>query len=85
LAATPVDTGEMPAPGTVGDLEAIHGAYEDGLLFTGDVYKCEFMPVEQGFYGDWTLDADELDTLQEIFPDGVCDYAQRDAGRPAGL
>ncbi|MFP4634351.1 MAG: DUF6351 family protein [Nitriliruptoraceae bacterium] len=60
-----------------------------GGPITGDVFKCELQPVSaavaQGVYGDWEPDADELATLEEIFPDGVCDYRKGDARRPPDL
>lgn len=55
----------------------------------GDVFKCHLIPVEEaidrGFYGVVEIDAGTRALLESIFPDGVCDYAQGDVGRPAGI
>jgi hypothetical protein len=52
----------------------------------GDVFKCHLIPVSEaigkGFYGGQTIDQVRL---EQIFPDGVCDYSQGDAGRPSGF
>jgi hypothetical protein len=52
----------------------------------GGVYKCTLQPVEdaiaKGLYGSWTPTAAEITRLKQIFPTGVCDYTQPDAGRP---
>jgi hypothetical protein len=52
----------------------------------GGVYKCALQSVEdaisKGVYGSWTPSAAEVARLKEIFPTGVCDYSQPDAGRP---
>jgi len=52
----------------------------------GGVYKCALQSVEDaisnGVYGSWTPSASEVARLKEIFPTGVCDYSQPDAGRP---
>jgi len=52
----------------------------------GGVYKCALQSVEDaisnGVYGSWTPNASEVARLKEIFPTGVCDYSQPDAGRP---
>lgn len=57
-----------------------------GGPYEGGVFKCQLKPVADaiadGDYGDWTPTADELTRLQEIFPTGVCDWAEADAGRP---
>jgi hypothetical protein len=54
----------------------------------GGVFKCQLKPVAQavagGDYGVWTPDAAQQMMLEQIFPQGVCDYSQPDAGRPAG-
>jgi Tannase-like family of unknown function (DUF6351) len=33
-------------------------------------------------YGSWTPTEAQVERLKEIFPTGVCDYSQPDAGRP---
>lgn len=52
----------------------------------GSVFKCSLKPVAtaitDGTYGSWTPDAGQVARLNEIFPDGVCDYSQPDQGRP---
>lgn len=52
----------------------------------GDIFKCHLIPVQsaidQGYYGDIPIDATTRQHLEAIFPDGVCDYSQGDAGRP---
>jgi hypothetical protein len=52
----------------------------------GGVYKCVRQSVEdaiaKGVYGSWTPSADEVTQLKQIFPTGVCDYSQGDAGKP---
>lgn len=60
-----------------------------GAPITGDVFKCELQPVRaavaRGVYGDWQPDATQLATLEQIFPDGVCDHRKGDARRPPSL
>ena len=60
-----------------------------GGPITGDVFKCALQPLEQaiaaGVYGDVTFTPAQLGALQATFPEGVCDYAQGDARRPADL
>lgn len=51
---------------------------EAGAPITGDIYKCRLMPVNtavaDGVYGDWNPTTAQTERLQEVFPDGVCDY-----------
>lgn len=58
-----------------------------GAPVTDDVFKCARVSVDEamsrGFYGDAAFDAAQRARLDAIFPDGVCDYAQGDARRPA--
>ncbi len=58
----------------------------DGIA--GDVFKCHLQTVEQaiksGVYGDLDLSAYK-NQLENIFPDGVCDYAIGDLARPSNL
>ncbi len=60
-----------------------------GAPITGDVFKCELQParaaVARGVYGDWQPDAAQLATLEQVFPDGVCDHRKGDARRPPSL
>jgi hypothetical protein len=62
---------------------------EAGGPITGDVFKCQLKSLDtalaDGTYGDHVLTAEQVDLLHQIFPDGVCDYNQPDAGRPADL
>lgn len=57
-----------------------------GGPFEQSLFKCQLIPVDQavgrGFYGQWTPTAEQVNTLRTIFPDGVCDYTQPDAGLP---
>lgn len=54
----------------------------------GDVFKCHLQTVDKaidaGVYEGISLTDQNIARLKEIFPDGVCDYTQGDAGRPAG-
>ncbi len=57
-----------------------------GGPITNDVYKCHTKPVAQavadGDYGQWEPTADEQARLEEIHPDGVCDWTKRSVGYP---
>jgi hypothetical protein len=57
-----------------------------GGPFRGGVFKCELQSISQaitaGLYGSWTPTGDEQMRLEQIFPTGVCDFAQPDVGRP---
>ncbi len=57
-----------------------------GGPFRGGIFKCEVRPVadaiDAGVYGTWEPSADEQARLEQIFPDGVCDFSKPDAGRP---
>lgn len=59
-----------------------------GGPFKGSIFKCELKPVAQavadGDYGVWQPTAVEKAALEHIFPDGVCDFSQPDAGLPPG-
>jgi hypothetical protein len=58
-----------------------------GGPYEGGVWKCELQSVgraiRRGVYGDWQPTADERARLEQIFPDGVCDYSKPDVGLPA--
>ncbi len=62
---------------------------EAGGPITGDVFKCQLKSLDtalaDGTYGGHVLTAEQVDLLHQIFPDGVCDYSQPDAGRSADL
>jgi Tannase-like family of unknown function (DUF6351) len=55
----------------------------------GGVFKCALRPLAtalaDGTYAPWVPGAADVARLQQIFPTGVCDYSQRDQGRPPGL
>jgi hypothetical protein len=57
-----------------------------GGPITADVYKCELQPVtdavDAGLYGEWAPSDDEVDQLEAIFPDGVCDFTELGVGDP---
>jgi hypothetical protein len=59
-----------------------------GGPFKGSIFKCHLMPVADaiaaGMYGVWTPAPAEQAMLEGIFPDGVCDFSQPDAGLPPG-
>ncbi|MEH6650537.1 MAG: DUF6351 family protein [Motiliproteus sp.] len=59
-----------------------------GGPWAGDLFKCQLIPISQaiaeGVYGEQDMKPSRS-ALQQIFPDGVCDYSQPDAGRPEGL
>ncbi|MBC7182897.1 MAG: hypothetical protein H5U30_04895, partial [Marinobacter sp.] len=61
---------------------------EAGGPIEGSVFKCSLKPVDaalsDGTYGAVSFTAEEVTRLNDIFPDGVCDYSQPDQGRPAG-
>lgn len=54
----------------------------------GSVFKCGLKFVatalKDGTYGSVSFSEGDVMRLNEIFPDGVCDYSQPDQGRPAG-
>lgn len=55
----------------------------------GGIFACQRQPVAraaaQGLYGPWVPSTDDIARLQQIFPDGVCDYTKGDAGLPPEL
>jgi len=59
-----------------------------GGPFRGSMFKCHLMPVADaiaaGAYGVWTPTPQEQAMLESIFPGGVCDFSQPDAGLPPG-
>ena len=62
---------------------------EAGAPITGAVFKCQLKPVSQalgdGTYGERQLTPAQIGRLEQIYPQGVCDYTLPDAGRPANL
>ncbi|NQY86314.1 MAG: hypothetical protein HRT51_00985 [Colwellia sp.] len=59
-----------------------------GSTWSGDMFKCQLMSVnqamKQGLYGAVDM-LSYQEQLEQIFPDGVCDYNQIDQGRPSDL
>ncbi|MEX2333965.1 MAG: DUF6351 family protein, partial [Pseudohongiella sp.] len=59
---------------------------EAGGPIEGSIFKCQLKPLDvalsDGTYGSWVPDQDQISTLNDIFPEGVCDYTQPDQGRP---
>jgi hypothetical protein len=59
-----------------------------GGPFEQSIFKCQLIPVDQavgrGFYGQWAPTPEQVDRLETIFPEGVCDYTKPDAGLPPG-
>jgi hypothetical protein len=57
-----------------------------GGPISGDVFKCALQSVNaavsSGVYGAVDLEPAHIDRLEQIFPEGVCDYTQGDARRP---
>jgi hypothetical protein len=57
-----------------------------GGPYEGGVWKCELQSVDHaladGLYGDWQPDGAQRARLDEVFPDGVCDFRQPDVGLP---
>lgn len=45
-----------------------------GMPFTDDVIRCQLKPIDPNDYAG-RLDAAQLAELQDIFPDGVCDFS----------
>jgi hypothetical protein len=60
-----------------------------GAPIEGGIYKCALKPVEQavmdGTYAPRTPSAQQVATLKQIFPTGVCDYSKPDRARPDWL
>lgn len=59
-----------------------------GGPFRGSIFKCALQPVStaiaRGLYGVWSPSTTEQAVLEQVFPDGVCDFDQPDAGLPPG-
>ncbi|WP_460236783.1 DUF6351 family protein [Aurantivibrio plasticivorans] len=59
-----------------------------GGPITSDVFKCHLQPVSvamnSGVYGKVNMQP-YLEELQTTFPDGVCNYALGDAGKPSDM
>ena len=52
----------------------------------GGIFKCDLQSVDDaitaGVYEPWKPTAADIDRLEQIFPDGVCDWRFDDVGRP---
>lgn len=80
-------TGQSPAPAPVGCPEAVLTVYGTPRTVAGDsiatyTNKCQLKPVEEADYsllglgvGTFLLPG-QLDEINAIFPNGVCDYSQ---------
>lgn len=59
-----------------------------GAPIQGGIYRCALKPVERavadGSYAPWVPTAADIAVLQQIHPQGVCDYGRPDQARPAG-
>ena len=57
-----------------------------GAPYEGGVWKCPLQSVGRavrgGLYGDWRPTADERARLEQVFPDGVCNWDRPDVGLP---
>jgi len=76
-----------------GECQKIYPMYstsriQAGGTWSGDMFKCQLMPVNQaielGVYGSVDMQSYQQ-KLEQIFPQGVCDYNQVDQGRPRDL
>lgn len=78
------------APGACTDVFQTYttSRIEAGGPIEGSIFKCSLKPVSEaladGTYGDVSFSAGEVELLQAIYPQGVCDYQAPDQGRPAG-
>jgi hypothetical protein len=79
------------APGTCTQDFKIYSSSrrQAGGPFEGGIWKCQLQSVSKalrgGVYGSWRPTSAERARLEEIFPQGVCDYTKADAGRPRGI
>jgi hypothetical protein len=92
----PISTGENVWDGEwnhrpVGECLALFPNFQSsrsiaGAPLTDSIFKCHLQGIEQaiekGVYGNVDVNP-ETERLKKIFPDGVCDYTQGDAGKPA--
>jgi hypothetical protein len=57
-----------------------------GAPIEGGIYRCALKPVSQavaeGDYLPWSPTPEQVARLEQIFPDGVCDYCRPDRARP---
>lgn len=78
---------------TVGDCAAVFPLHSTsrvvaGAPITNDVYKCHLKDVteavDDGDYGEWTPTGEEVEQLEVIFAEGVCDWSRPTVGYPEG-
>ena len=78
---------------TPGDCTVLFPVFETSRIvaggpFKGSIFKCELKPVGRaiadGDYGAWAPTPTEQAMLHQIFPSGVCDFSEPDAGWPPG-
>ena len=59
---------------------------EAGAPIAGGIYRCALKPVARaiadGTYGSWRPTGAQRAQLEQIFPEGVCDYSRPDRARP---
>ena len=76
------------APGACTQAFPIHRSTRivAGGPIEGGIFKCGLQSVDEaiadGVYGSWVPSAAERARLEQIFPEGVCDWSQPDQGRP---
>ena len=76
------------APGACTQVFPIHRSSRivAGGPIEGGIFKCGLQSVDaaiaSGAYGTWTPSPAEKARLEQIFPQGVCDWSQPDVGRP---
>jgi uncharacterized tannase-like protein DUF6351 len=76
------------APGACTQLFPVYSSSrrQAGGPYEGGVWKCELQSVDQaladGLYGDWQPDEAQRARLDQVFPDGVCDFRRPDVGLP---
>jgi hypothetical protein len=74
--------------GTCTNLFPIYGTSRivAGGPFKGSIFKCQLKSVSKaitdGDYGSWAPTVEQQVKLTQIFPQGVCDFSQPDAGLP---
>jgi hypothetical protein len=54
---------------------------EAGMPQANDTTRCNLMPLDRSAYGDVTFTDDQWARMQEIFPQGVCDFTKPGLGR----
>ncbi|MDM0117621.1 DUF6351 family protein [Variovorax sp. J22R133] len=57
-----------------------------GAPIEGGIFKCALKPLDtaltDGTYGSWTPTASDVQKLNAVFPEGVCDYSKPGQGMP---